>query len=117
MSKLFSFLKKPIGILSIFLLIAILGFGYYFIKYNNATKNPGAEMAQKSEDTKKNTDDVVQKISKLMLVTDSSQAVLATITDKTKLSNQRFFDPAQNGDDLILLPNIWNRSDPSPVRK
>jgi len=106
MSKITSFTKKPAGILLVLLVIALGGFGYYFQKYNAVAKNPAAESAQKAEEAKKKTEEVVSQISKLIMVTDSTNAVLATIADKSKLSGQKFFDLAENGDELVLFPNM-----------
>lgn len=106
MSKIFSFIKKPVGILTILLVVTAGGFGYYFTKYNAITKDPQAITKQKAEEAKKKTDALVKKISELIVVTDASNAVSATITDKEKLKDERFFDLAQNGDDLILFPKM-----------
>lgn len=106
MSKITSLVKKPAGILFILLLIAIGGFSYYFYKYNVVSKNAVVDSQQKAEEAKKKTDEVVNMVSKLMVVKDSTNAVLATIADKSKLEGQKFFESAENGDDLILFPNM-----------
>lgn len=95
--RFFSFIKKPTVILSTLLIIAAIGFAYYYVQYHNVTRNPAA-------DAQKNTDKVVAEISRLMIITDPTGAVLATITDKSKLAGQKFFDVSQNGDDLVLFP-------------
>ena len=106
MSKVISFIKKPVGILTILLVVALGGLGYYYEKYNAVTKDPSTIAKEKAEDAKKKTDAVVKKISDLMILSNTDNAVLATITDKSKLAGQKFFDVAENGDELVLFPNM-----------
>jgi hypothetical protein len=106
MSKVISFIKKPVGILTVLLILALGGFGYYFTKYNAVTKDPSTIAKEKAADAKKKTDEVVKKVSDLMILSNTDNAVLATITDKSKLAGQKFFDVAENGDELLLFPNM-----------
>ncbi len=103
MKKFFAFIKKPVGILSLLLVVALGACGYFYSQYHKLSVDP---RAQSQADAQKKTDEMIAKISKLMVVSDTSNAVIATIADKSKLVGQKFFDNAQNGDVLVLLPNM-----------
>ncbi|NDE67971.1 hypothetical protein EB052_00025 [bacterium] len=97
MNKILPALKKPVTIVSILFVLSTAGFIYYFTQYSRVTKTP-------AQDAKELTLKKVNEIKELMVITDDSGAVLATIADKSKLAGQKFFDAAQNGDDVILFP-------------
>ena len=84
---------------SIFVLIIILaiGFVYYFAQYRKLSKDPNALAKEK-------TAQVIKKISELAVVPNDPNAVLASVSDITKLKGQTFFENAQNGDEIVIFP-------------
>ena len=47
---------------------------------------------------------IIARVSKLVVINDSTGVMLATVTDKNKLKNQRFFNNAENGDYVVFFP-------------
>lgn len=74
---------------------ALIGAGYFYNQYREVTgKNNEAA-------TKK----LVKKISKFMVL-PSGLPTLATVTDKSKLASQPFFKDAENGDKVLIYPEV-----------
>lgn len=74
---------------------ALTGAGYFYNQYREVTgKNNEAA-------TKK----LVKKISKFMILPAGSPT-LATVTDKSKLASQPFFRNAENGDKVLIYPEV-----------
>lgn len=48
---------------------------------------------------------LVEKIGTLIQLPSDENPTIATITDKTKLTNQPFFTPAENGDIVLIYTN------------
>ena len=97
MFKNLSILKKVLIVL-VALLVVVLGTSiYFFIKYQSLAQDPTLQAKAK-------TAEVVKELSKLMVVPNDPNTVMATITDKSKLAGQKFFDLAQNGDEVVLFP-------------
>lgn len=82
--------------LVIFILV-LVGFVYYFIKYEQLKNDPAA--TARAAATK-----AVKELSQVMVVPDDSNPVLATVSDKDKLKGQPFFEDAENGDEVIIFP-------------
>jgi hypothetical protein len=74
---------------------ALIGAGYFYNQYREVTgKNNEAA-------TKK----LVKKISKFMIL-PAGLPTLATVTDKSKLASQPFFRNAENGDKVLIYPEV-----------
>lgn len=74
---------------------ALIGAGYFYNQYREVTgKNNEAA-------TKK----LVKKISKYMIL-PNGLPTLATVTDKSKLASQPFFRNAENGDKVLIYPEV-----------
>ena len=86
------------NILVVLFLILAVGFIYYFVQYRKLSKTP-AEVA------KEKTATVIKQISELAVVPNDPNAVLANVSDVTKLKGQTFFDNAQNGDEIVIFPS------------
>lgn len=91
-SKKFSLSKLVIVLL---LLVPSATAVYYYQKNKEARKDP--VVAQKKE-----IEDLVAKVKKLMLVPDETPT-LATVEDKEKLKDQPFFKDAENGDKILIF--------------
>src|SRR5258706_8550281 len=93
-----SFLTNPKAstiLIVIIILLAILPSYYFFSKYQqsqNQLKNPN-----QSQETK----DLVEKVGKLIEL-PNEQPTIATVSDKTKLADQPFFQNAENGDKVLI---------------
>jgi hypothetical protein len=86
---------KKIGIkviLGIVLVLAVAAAGYYYYQYQIVSGNAGDREVKR----------VVGVVSKIMILPDEVPT-LATVTDATKLTSQRFFKNAQNGDKVLIF--------------
>lgn len=82
-----------------FAILSVLGvFGtyYFFDKYNNLKNDPSIV-------SNKDTDNILDRVSQLMVLPSDEAPTIATILDKDKLDNQPFFDESQNGDKLLMF--------------
>lgn len=78
----------------LFLAAAILAV-YFYRQYEMILRDPGIVTRQEAKN-------LTQSISSFMELPKNEEPSVATITDKTKLTNQRFFAKSENGDKLIL---------------
>ena len=88
--------RNSIVILFVVLLIACI---YFFVQYRKLSRTPDVIAKEK-------TAEVIKKISELAIVPNDPGAVLATVTDITKLKDQHFFANAQNGDQIVIFPSV-----------
>ncbi len=91
--------QYTIWVLVILLVAALAGLGYYYNKTRATSENP-TEVARQ-----KNTK-IFEAVVKLVALPQDPNTVVATISDTSKLKDQRFFDLAQNGDNLIIIPSV-----------
>lgn len=83
-------------IAAIVLVILLAGAaGYFFKKYHDLQSSPSVANSKKSQK-------VVDEVAKIYILPTGEQPTVAQVKDKAKLSNQRFFKDAQNGDDVII---------------
>ena len=77
---------------------------WLFINYNNAQKQVDYLSELTVEDlNKKATDELLEKVGKLILLPEDEQRTISTIQDIDKLAEQEpFFEKAQNGDKVII---------------
>lgn len=94
--KIKKLVTKKNLLIALFVVLAV-GFGYYFMQYRKLVKDPKAEAKAKTEQ-------VIKKISLLAVIPNDPNAVLANVTDITKLKGQPFFNDAQNGDEIVIFP-------------
>lgn len=90
------FTKK--NLLTLLFIVLSTGLIYFFVQYKKLSKSP-AEVA------KEKTTAVIKQISALAVVPSDPNAVLANVTDVTKLKDQAFFADAQNGDEIVIFPS------------
>jgi len=77
------------------IVILVATVGILAWKYQQISKSP-------SEESKKTSIRVIDKVSKLYFVPTNEEPTVALIQDKTKLGNQEFFKNARNGDYLLI---------------
>lgn len=88
-------LKFPL-VLIIFSLILIFSLGsaiYFYTKYRQAV-SPKSNLSE--------IEAIVKKVSELMVLPQGEIPTLATVSDKSKLQNQEFFQRAENGDKILV---------------
>lgn len=68
---------------------------YFFMKYQGIKKNPN-QVAQAEVNR------IVKLVGQLMTLPNDESPTLATVQDKSKLSDQPFFASAQNGDVILI---------------
>lgn len=78
----------------LFVILVVLG-GYFYKKANNLSKDPQVAV-------EKETEDLVSKVSKLILLPKGETPTVATVSDPEKLKNQPFFAKAKTGDKVLL---------------
>ncbi len=76
-------------------LLLILIFIYYI---NNQIKIKSASGGNLNDETKQ----LVDKVSKLILLPNDEIPTVATVSDPEKLKNQAFFSKAKNGDRVLI---------------
>lgn len=82
-------------IVPIIAIIAIVMSGYFYLKVRALSKNPQA-VAQKE------TDDIVAKVGKLVVLPAGETPTIATVSDPAALKDQAFFVNAQKGDKVLI---------------
>ncbi len=87
--------EKIITALAILAAVAIVAAVYFYIQYSNAQANP-QEAAQKE------VANLVETVSKLILLPANENPTVATVTDPAPLSNQPFFANAKTGDKVLI---------------
>ncbi len=98
--------KRGLKSLIVFLVFTVLigACAWLFINYNNAQKQVNYLSGLTAEDmNKKTTDELLEKIGKLILLPEDEQMTISTIQDIEKLvAEEPFFEKAQNGDKVII---------------
>lgn len=96
--------KKPIIIFLVVLLVllAITVPSYYF--YNKYQKSQEL-LKNPTESAKQEIKTLVEQVGKLIEL-PSEEPTLATVSDKSKLSDQAFFQKAENGDKVLIYSQM-----------
>ena len=89
-------LEKFFPFLLIILVVVVLLVGSTIFFYNKYKK------ASKSQQPLTEIEQIVRNVSQLMEVPVGETPTLATVSDKTKLQNQDFFQFAENGDRILV---------------
>lgn len=85
------------GALVALLIVGLAGAGgYYYSQYQKIKKNPQTVVKQ-------DTQNLVEKVSKLIDVPKDEEPTVAAIADKSKLKDQPFFSNAENGDKILIF--------------
>lgn len=91
--------RRVLVILGILLVGAVLFLGYQYKQTRdelNRAKNP--EQAAKDE-----AQDVLSEVKQYLEVPTDEQPTSATVTDKSRLQSQPFFERAENGDKVLVF--------------
>ena len=95
--KLFT-TKRALVALNILVLIGLAGFGGYFFKKYNDSKNASPETIQQAQ-----VDQTISEVGKLYSLPANEKPDVATVKDKEQLKKQYpFFDQAENGDVVLI---------------
>ena len=89
------FKKHAVSILVV-VTLAAGGTAYYFYNEASALKNDPDKIAR--EDTEK----LVAKVSKLIVLPEGETPTIATVSDPEKLADQAFFAKAKKGDKVLI---------------
>lgn len=98
-------LRKGNTLLTILLIVALAGFAWAFYSYTQAKSEIAylTDPETRQEQDQAQITETVNKISKLMVVPEDEEPVVATVQDAEALkAEQEFFADAQNGDKVII---------------
>ncbi len=88
--------KKNIMIILVALLVGAVSLaGYLFWELRSAKQNPQAAALKEAED-------LVEKVSKLMVLPEGETPTVATVSDPEALVDQPFFAKAHKGDKVLI---------------
>lgn len=88
-------ISPSVAVLSFLLFCSVLAGGYFYREYRNISKVSDTHEVEK----------LVEAVGSLMVLPESEVPTIATVTDREKLSNQPFFQKAENGDKVLLYAN------------
>ncbi len=92
-----NFTLKHIAVVVIVLVLVGVA-SYFYMQYQNANnllKNPNQQATVEANA-------IVAEVGKLIELPQSESPTVATVSDKTKLAGQAFFENAQNGDKILI---------------
>ncbi len=98
LNKIRKILFAPIPLLILVILLS-LGAGYIFIQYQ---KSQDQVRKLSNVQAKEEAKSLLSNVGKLIELPTGEEPTIATVTDKDKLSDQPFFQRAQNGDKVII---------------
>ncbi len=84
-------------ILAVAMFLLAIGTSIYFYRMYKKALATGENIQKKSE-----TELLLENLGKLIELPTNEGPTIATVTDKTKLTQQEFFQKAQNGDKIII---------------
>lgn len=98
--------NKAIIVLGLPLMIAAaVAVGYLYLNLQQTKQ----ELEQVKRDPQaaatKETNQLIEEVSKKIALPEDEQPTVATVTDKEKLKDQPFFAKAENNDKLLIYPN------------
>jgi hypothetical protein len=93
--------KMPLIFGGILLLVAIAPSYYFYSQYRSAEK----KLFDPNTALKEETNSVLNKVKRLIIVPEGETPTIATISDVDKLKDRAFFATAKNGDKLLIFTN------------
>jgi len=88
-------------LLLVLLLAAAVGTAAYYVNKYNDSKKEVARLSNPTEVAKQEKATLIAKVASLTQL-PAGDPTIATVTDITKLKDQKFFENAQNGDKLLI---------------
>lgn len=94
--------RKPVVVLGVLfavvLVASVAGCVYYYRQYQALKNDPNVQNRQESAQ-------ILEDLSRLMLLPDGQEPIFAKVLDKEKLKDQPFFQRAENGDTIVIFPS------------
>ncbi len=90
--------KKIIFLVLPLMVLVIAPSIYFYTRYQSTAEQLKKSVPATAEDVNK----IVEKIGKLMELPTGEEPTMATVADKTKLTGQKFFELAENGDKVVI---------------
>lgn len=87
---------------SMLLLLGSLSWGFYFYKQVKDLQNQALNDKDPAVIAEQESDALVAKIGKLIMLPEGETPTVATVTDPQKLKDQPFFTNAKRGDKVLL---------------
>lgn len=88
--------KLALGVVVGVVVIGLLGyFGWQYVKTQELLKNPTAKAIDE-------TNSLLKKVRRHVLLPENEMPTIATVSDKSKLADQPFFDRAEEGDKVLI---------------
>lgn len=87
-------LSWPVVVLALLFVVAVSSAGYFYYQYKYAASAAEAKEAE--------IKDLTETLGQFMVLPEGETPTLATVTDKTKLADQPFFQRAENGDQMLI---------------
>ncbi len=94
--------KIILWVIAVVFTLACIATVGYFIKRNNDLKKENERLSQPEDLAKKQQDDLLQTVGKIVELPQDETPTTATVTDLGKLEGQVFFEKAQIGDKVII---------------
>jgi hypothetical protein len=91
--------KRVLTVVGAIVVVGLICWGIYSYIELSKLQDPEYAKQQANEETLA----LVEKVSKLMELPDG-EPVVATVSDKTKLEDQLFFEKAEDGDRVLIFP-------------
>ena len=90
----------------VFLIVVVLIITGSFVYYKNQkAKSQSSQVLSLTEQREQENRKLIEKVGKLILLPTNEQPTIATITDKSQLSTQPFFNNAVDGDKVLVYAN------------
>jgi hypothetical protein len=83
----------------------VFGTAALFIDTKTVKKeSPTVKSAQTETQIQEQNQPMIDSVKKQTILPTDEQPVLATVADREKLQNQKFFEQAKNGDQVLMYP-------------
>lgn len=83
------------------ILLAGAGYGAYWYM-NSGAKEGDVQTPQSAENAALETEDIINRVGKLIVLPEGEEPTVATVTDPEKLQEQAFFARAKVGDKVLI---------------
>ncbi|OGH07510.1 MAG: hypothetical protein A2171_02355 [Candidatus Levybacteria bacterium RBG_13_35_9] len=96
--------KERVAVFLIVVVLIITG-GFVYYKNQIAKSQVSQQTLSLTQQKEQENNDLIEKVGKLILLPTNEQPTIATITDKSQLSTQPFFNNAVDGDRVLVYAN------------